>query len=240
MSLFSFATSMFFSLALCLVISYGMFYYVKKRLSIIEQSQMEQARIMQKVIAFQFLYESKNDPEVYVKKACNNVEGLIEISSDEESEEDTGSESSDTDSESSDTTSESSEDTTREDTSDTASESGSNGNDIKKEVTPEENETKIIHIVEEVEELPTEPVTVHKNQTDEETDNEEKENEEKENEEKENEESKLKMEICYSSNSSTEYENMSVADLRKLIKDKGITISDKMKKKDLVQVLHNH
>ncbi|MBM3454164.1 MAG: hypothetical protein FJX80_03335 [Bacteroidetes bacterium] len=240
MSLFSFATSMFFSLALCLVISYGMFYYVKKRLSIIEQSQMEQARIMQKVIAFQFLYESKNDPEVYVKKACNNVEGLIEISSDEESEEDTGSESSDTDSESSDTTSESSEDTTREDTSDTASESGSNGNDIKKEA-PEENETKkIIHIVEEVEELPTEPVTVHKNQTDEETDNEEKENEEKENEEKENEESKLKMEICYSSNSSTEYENMSVADLRKLIKDKGITISDKMKKKDLVQVLHNH
>jgi hypothetical protein len=236
MSLFSFATSMFFSLALCLVISYGMFYYVKKRLSIIEQSQMEQARIMQKVIAFQFLYESKNDPEVYVKKACNNVEGLIEISSDEESEEDTGSESSDTDSESSDTTSESSEDTTREDTSDTASESESNGNDIKKEVTPEENDTKIIHIVEEVEELSTEPVTVHKNQTDEETDT----NEEKENEEKENEEGKLKMEICYSSNSSTEYENMSVADLRKLIKDKGITISDKMKKKDLVQVLHNH
>jgi hypothetical protein len=230
MSLFSFATSMFFSLALCLVISYGMFYYVKKRLSIIEQSQMEQARIMQKVIAFQFLYESKNDPEVYVKKACNNVEGLIEISSDEESEEDTGSESSDTDSKSSDTTSESSEDTTREDTSDTDSESGSNGNDIKKEVTTEENETKIIHIVEEVEELPTEPVTVHKTQTDEEMDNEEKENEE----------DKLKMEICYSSNSSTEYENMSVADLRKLIKDKGITISDKMKKKDLVQVLHNH
>lgn len=230
MSLFSFATSMFFSLALCLVISYGMFYYVKKRLSIIEQSQMEQARIMQKVIAFQFLYESKNDPEVYVKKACNNVEGLIEISSDEESEEDTGSESSDTDSKSSDTTSESSEDTTREDTSDTDSESGSNGNDIKKEVTTEENETKIIHIVEEVEELPTEPVTVHKTQTDEEMDNEEKENEE----------GKLKMEICYSSNSSTEYENMSVADLRKLIKDKGITISDKMKKKDLVQVLHNH
>jgi hypothetical protein len=203
---------------------------VKKRLSIIEQSQMEQARIMQKVIAFQFLYESKNDPEVYVKKACNNVEGLIEISSDEESEEDTGSESSDTDSKSSDTTSESSEDTTREDTSDTDSESGSNGNDIKKEVTTEENETKIIHIVEEVEELPTEPVTVHKTQTDEEMDNEEKENEE----------DKLKMEICYSSNSSTEYENMSVADLRKLIKDKGITISDKMKKKDLVQVLHNH
>jgi len=230
MSLFSFATSMFFSLALCLVISYGMFYYVKKRLSIIEQSQMEQARIMQKVIAFQFLYESKNDPEVYVKKACNNVEGLIEISSDEESEEDTGSESSDTDSKSSDTTSESSEDTTREDTSDTDSESGSNGNDIKKEVTTEENETKIIHIIEEVEELPTEPVTVHKTQTDEEMDNEEKENEE----------GKLKMEICYSSNSSTEYENMSVADLRKLIKDKGITISDKMKKKDLVQVLHNH
>ena len=77
---------MFFSLALCLVISYGMFYYVKKRLSIIEQSQMEQARIMQKVIAFQFLYESKNDPEVYVKKACNNVEGLIEITNDNYSE----------------------------------------------------------------------------------------------------------------------------------------------------------
>ena len=48
---FSVATTIFVSLAICAVISYGIFYYFKQRLSVIEQSQMEQARIMQAIIS---------------------------------------------------------------------------------------------------------------------------------------------------------------------------------------------
>jgi hypothetical protein len=50
-SSFSVATTVFVSLAICAVISYGVFYYFKQRLSVIEQSQMEQARIMQALIS---------------------------------------------------------------------------------------------------------------------------------------------------------------------------------------------
>lgn len=35
------ATTVFVSLAICAVISYGVFYYFKQRISVIEQSQME-------------------------------------------------------------------------------------------------------------------------------------------------------------------------------------------------------
>jgi hypothetical protein len=50
-SSFSVATTVFVSLAICAVISYGIFYYFKQRLSLIEKSQMEQARIMQALIS---------------------------------------------------------------------------------------------------------------------------------------------------------------------------------------------
>ena len=50
-SSFSVATTVFVSLAICAVISYGIFYYFKQRLSLIEKSQMEQARIMQAIIS---------------------------------------------------------------------------------------------------------------------------------------------------------------------------------------------
>ena len=50
-SSFSGATTMFVSLAICAIISYGVFYYFKQRLAIIEQSQMEQARILQAIIS---------------------------------------------------------------------------------------------------------------------------------------------------------------------------------------------
>jgi hypothetical protein len=50
-SSFSVATTVFVSLAICAVISYGVFYYFKQRLTVIEQSQMEQARIMQALIS---------------------------------------------------------------------------------------------------------------------------------------------------------------------------------------------
>jgi hypothetical protein len=50
-SSFSVATTVFVSLAICAVISYGVFYYFKQRMTVIEQSQMEQARIMQALIS---------------------------------------------------------------------------------------------------------------------------------------------------------------------------------------------
>ena len=50
-SSFSIATTAFISLAICAIISYGVFYYFKQRLSLIEQSQMEQARILQAIIS---------------------------------------------------------------------------------------------------------------------------------------------------------------------------------------------
>jgi len=48
---FSVATTIFISLAICAVVSYGIFYYFKQRISVIEKSQMEQARIMQSLIS---------------------------------------------------------------------------------------------------------------------------------------------------------------------------------------------
>ena len=120
-SSFSVATTVFVSLAICAVISYGVFYYFKQRLSVIEQSQMEQARVMQAFIARSIMHQHGNPmnqmnqmnqmmnqmnmnqaQEHTVHKEVNITEsGLIEVSSDSESESD--------DSESESTTSESSD-----------------------------------------------------------------------------------------------------------------------------------
>lgn len=96
---FSVATTVFVSLAICAVISYGVFYYFKQRLSVIEQSQMEQARVMQSFIARSIMHQHGMNPvnlgpqfqEHPVHKEVNITEsGLIEVSS--ESESDDGSE----------------------------------------------------------------------------------------------------------------------------------------------------
>ena len=112
-SSFSVATTVFVSLAICAVISYGVFYYFKQRLSVIEQSQMEQARVMQAFIARSIMHQHGNPVNQMihqmnpaqdhpVHKEVNITEsGLIEVSSDSESESD--------DSESESTTSESSD-----------------------------------------------------------------------------------------------------------------------------------
>ena len=113
---FSVATTVFVSLAICAVVSYGVFYYFKQRISVIEQSQMEQARVMQAFIARSIMHLPGNpsnpgnpgNPAFYaqgshehVHKEVNITEsGLIEVSSDSES--DGGSESESTTSESSD------------------------------------------------------------------------------------------------------------------------------------------
>jgi len=120
-SSFSVATTVFVSLAICAVISYGVFYYFKQRISLIEKSQMEQARIMQAIIsrglhgpppseqqlqaqqvqqqAQQVQHHHNYDKEITITQSS-----LIEVSSE-----------SDSDSESSDSSSESSNTETEED-----------------------------------------------------------------------------------------------------------------------------
>jgi hypothetical protein len=119
-SSFSIATTAFISLAICAIISYGVFYYFKQRLSLIEQSQMEQARIMQAIISRGFPQHSAQQHSAQPATHQLNAEqqaaqchkeititqnNLIEVSSDDESESsDTDSETeSDSDSESSNT-----------------------------------------------------------------------------------------------------------------------------------------
>ena len=107
-SSFSVATTAFISLAICAIISYGVFYYFKQRLSLIEQSQMEQARIMQAIISRGLLQQqhpshppnAESSQQQCYKEITITQNSLIKVSSDEESSSDSESESSDTESES--------------------------------------------------------------------------------------------------------------------------------------------
>ena len=113
-SSFSIATTMFVSLAICAVISYGVFYYFKQRLSVIEQSQMEQARVMQAIISrgihaqahvqSQAQVQAQSQVQAQVQSDTDHAlkcqreititqNGLIEVSSDSESESESDSES---------------------------------------------------------------------------------------------------------------------------------------------------
>lgn len=83
-----------------------MFYYFKQRLSLIEQSQMEQARIMQAIIS-RGLHQQHPLQQQNAESAAQQCHkeititqnSLIEVSSDEESATDSESETSDTESE---------------------------------------------------------------------------------------------------------------------------------------------
>lgn len=112
---FSIATTVFVSLAICAVISYGVFYYFKQRLAVIEHSQMEQARILQAIISrglaqhAQGQQGQQGQPPVQqgqpasAKEITITQNGLIEVSSDDSSDSESESESdSDSDSHSSD------------------------------------------------------------------------------------------------------------------------------------------
>jgi hypothetical protein len=112
-SSFSVATTAFVSLAICAIISYGVFYYFKQRLAVIEQSQMEQARILQAIISRGLAQHAHGQQQVqhaqpsqeglaqkqvqHAKEITITQNGLIEVSSD-----DSGSSDSDSDSQSSD------------------------------------------------------------------------------------------------------------------------------------------
>ena len=118
---FSVATTIFVSLAICAVISYGIFYYFKQRIAVIEQSQMEQARIMQAIISRGLLQQqsqsqqsqSQQQPQAHGqawhKEITITQNGLIEVSSESESESEFDSDSDDSSSSSSSTSSSSSD-----------------------------------------------------------------------------------------------------------------------------------
>jgi hypothetical protein len=116
---FSVATTVFVSLAICAVISYGIFYYFKQRLSVIEQSQMEQARILQAIISrgvqqAQHLHAQHHaavDAEAHPqslqthpvhKEIIITQNGLIEVSSDDSDDDDSDTDSYESSSSSSD------------------------------------------------------------------------------------------------------------------------------------------
>jgi hypothetical protein len=104
-SSFSVATTVFVSLAICAVISYGVFYYFKQRLSLIEHSQMEQARIMQAIISrglaaqqqsmqsmqstqpTQPTQSTQSDQKSSQKEITITQSSLIEVSSDDDDDE---------------------------------------------------------------------------------------------------------------------------------------------------------
>jgi hypothetical protein len=98
-SSFSVATTVFVSLAICAVISYGVFYYFKQRLSLIEHSQMEQARIMQAIISrglaaqqsmqsMQSMQSTQSGQNPSQKEITITQSSLIEVSSDDDDDDD--------------------------------------------------------------------------------------------------------------------------------------------------------
>ena len=131
-SSFSVATTVFVSLAICAVISYGVFYYFKQRLARIEHSQMEQARIMQAIISrglaaqqstqptqstqsTQLTQSTQPDQKSSQKEITITQSSLIEVSSDDDDDDESAS--------SPESESESDEDSNESDDSDESSES---------------------------------------------------------------------------------------------------------------------
>jgi len=256
-SSFSVATTAFISLAICAIISYGVFYYFKQRLSLIEQSQMEQARIMQAIISRGVLQQQHpsqvqpaSQPPVQ-KEITITQNSLIEVSSDEESVTDSESESSDTE-------------------SDSGSESESGSTDDKWSIGDEihQTEKKQIHIdsIENIESIDIETkeeehveddtntkkiislnsAALNAGSDDEDDNDDDDDDSSSESEEKPQ---KFDVKIGYKSASSggskaalhLNYSNMSVPALRQLAKERGLGGDDadlqKLKKKDLLQLL---
>ena len=125
-SSFSVATTVFVSLAICAVISYGVFYYFKQRLTLIEHSQMEQARIMQAIISRGLAAQQSMQPTQSMQSTQSTQSGqkplqkeititqssLIEVSSDDQESSDSDSDS-DTESDSDESTKSESQDSAK-------------------------------------------------------------------------------------------------------------------------------
>jgi hypothetical protein len=229
-SSFSVATTVFVSLAICAVISYGVFYYFKQRLSVIEQSQMEQARVMQAFISRSIMHQHDTQVSqmihvpVHHKEVNITESGLIEVSSDSESESDYDNDSG----------SESGSESESGSGSESGSESGSGSeseqiqlDDVIPDVIIDSSDKKIISL---------NKTALGEEESD--SDNESDIN------------NSFELKIGYKNNDAKKtqaqsihlnYGNMSVSALRQLAKERGLVNDDnelqKLKKKDLVQLL---
>ena len=266
-SSFSVATTVFVSLAICAVISYGVFYYFKQRLSVIEQSQMEQARVMQAFIARSIMHQHGNQvnqmnqmmnqmnqaQEHPVHKEVNITEsGLIEVSSDSESE----SESDDSESES--TTSESSSDYDNESGSESESETTKH---IQIQLSSLSSDDAVVadviaDIVADAGSSEKKIISLNKialGNTDDDSESESNSGDEQSCDHEDLQDASFELKIGYKNKDAKDakdnkdskihlnYGNMSVPALRQLAKDRGLVGEDadlqKLKKKDLVQLL---
>ena len=266
-SSFSVATTIFVSLAICAVISYGVFYYFKQRLSVIEQSQMEQARVMQAFIARSIMHQhggqvnqmnqmmnkmNMNQAQEHtVHKEVNITEsGLIEVSSESESD---GS-----DSESESTTSESSSDCDNESGSESESETTKH---IQIQLFTDDAVVAdvIADIVADAGSSDKKIISLNKTalgNIDDESESESESDDEQSSDHEDLQDASFELKIGYKNKDNKEtkdnkdsskihlnYGNMSVPALRQLAKERGLVNDDgdlhKLKKKDLMQLLTN-
>jgi hypothetical protein len=252
---FSVATTVFVSLAICAVISYGVFYYFKQRISVIEQSQMEQARVMQAFIARSIMHQHGNAVNLNQMNQMNQVQehpvhkevnitesGLIEVSSDSESESDDSESESSTTSESSDNDSgDESESETTKHIQIQLSSLLSDDAVVAGDIDAGSSEKKII--------------SLNKTALGDDTDDDESESDDEQSSDHEDlQDVSFELKIGYknkdakdakdakdSSKIHLNYGNMSVPALRQLAKERGLGGEDadlhKLKKKDLMQLL---
>ena len=263
---FSVATTVFVSLAICAVISYGVFYYFKQRISVIEQSQMEQARILQSFIARSIMHQQQphqhhqpHQPQdgnqlfqehLVHKEVTITESGLIEVSSDSESESE-----SETDSESSDSESTSSDSSSDHD--DNNNESGSSEiKHIQIQLLPDDAVIAADDVIDASTVVSTKKIislnkTAAIGDTDDESDDNDGESESDSVSDHPDQSSSLEslepfeLNIGYKAKTASKlhlnYGNMSVSALRQLVKERSLGGEDgdlqKLKKKDLVQLL---
>ena len=256
---FSVATTVFVSLAICAVISYGVFYYFKQRISVIEQSQMEQARIMQSFIARSIMHPNPvnqmmnqmnlnqmNQAHAVHKEVNITESGLIEVSSDSESE------SSESDSESESTTSESSSDCDNESGSGSEHRHETKRIQIQIQSLPDAEVTDVIVDDDDKPESSTKKIislnktALGDNESDDDDDDDDGESESGSEHHPDPDQSPFELNIGYktkppASKIHLNYGNMSVSALRQLAKERGLGGDDgdlqKLKKKDIVQLL---
>ena len=258
---FSVATTVFVSLAICAVISYGVFYYFKQRISVIEQSQMEQARIMQSFIARSIMHQQhQQHPHPHPRQDGNQLfqehlvhkevtiteSGLIEVSSDSESE------SSDSDSDSESTTSESSSDCDNESGSGSEHRHETKRIQIQIQSLPDAEVTDVIVDDDDKPESSTKKIislnktALGDNESDDDDDDDDGESESGSEHHPDPDQSPFELNIGYktkppASKIHLNYGNMSVSALRQLAKERGLGGDDgdlqKLKKKDIVQLL---
>ena len=252
-SSFSVATTVFVSLAICAIISYGVFYYFKQRISVIEQSQMEQARILQSFIARSIMHQQQphqphqpHQPQdgnqlfqehLVHKEVTITESGLIEVSSDS-SESDSESES-----ESESTSSDSSSDYDHD--HDHESGSGSEIKHIQIQLLPDD--AVIADVI--ADDMVTTKKMISLNKTalgdNTDTDSESESESDNDNDGCSLEPEPFELSIGYKTKPASKlqlnYGNMSVSALRLLAKERGLGGEDgdlqKLKKKDLVQLL---